>query len=234
MHDMDMPITLVGNTYADGEPRPLSRGFIHLVGSALIVLTLLVVLFLIAWLRDARLWLLVAFLAGKLFSYAWSSFLHKSNITARCQVTHALVMKIDYIAVGVSIFATGIPVSLGQPEVYYGFSTTYLCLIVMATALNQNLARVVITVLHTLTTILFIGENTGWNLVWIAGSVFYVASFVCFAPVTLRPGNGANRQDSTLSFIPWHKKGTRGCHEDFHALLLLADACYFVVGARCL
>ena len=49
------------------------------------------------------------------------------------------------------------------------------------------------------------------------------AAFACFGPVAARADP---KQEATLRCAFWHKVGRNGCHEDFHNLLFVADACY--------
>ena len=79
------------------------------------------------------------------------------------------------------------------------------------------------TLTHVVLTIVFIGYATYWNYVWAAGSVAYAAAFACFGPVAARADP---KQEATLRCAFWHKVGRNGCHEDFHNLLFVADACY--------
>ena len=54
-------------------------------------------------------------------------------------------------------------------------------------------------------------------------SAAYAAAFACFGPVAARADP---KQEATLRCAFWHKVGRNGCHEDFHNLLFVADACY--------
>merc|ERR1712087_27010 len=98
----------------------------------------------------------------------------------------------------------------------------------MCIVLDWELPRLIFVLGQFAATVTFIGYATFWNLVWIAGTSCYVVAFSCFGPVAARQGKGAELQDATSHWVPWHKVGRNGWHEDFHNFLFLADACYFV------
>lgn len=64
----------------------------------------------------------------------------------------------------------------------------------------------------------------------VASVIIYVAAFACSIPVT----NGHAREVGLFGLVPWHKVQVWGLHEDFHALLLLADICVACIGVRLL
>ena len=226
--------------YADGEARPKLRGAVHLLGTILISAALLGMLgyeaedadcqeqpagFLSSAVSCGRPQQerLAGFLAGKLCSYAASAYLHRSEATTRSIETYRVALKIDFFAVGVSIAATGIPTAYHHLELYYGVSGALLALTGVLVVLSLELPRIIVTLTHVVLTIVFIGYATYWNAVWAAGSVAYAAAFACFGPVAARADP---KQEATLRCAFWHKVGRNGCHEDFHNLLFVADACY--------
>lgn len=56
----------------------------------------------------------------------------------------------------------------------------------------------------------------------------YAAAFACSVPVT----HGHAQEVGLFGLAPWHAVQVWGLHEDFHALLLVADLCMAAVGAR--
>jgi len=69
-----------------------------------------------------------------------------------------------------------------------------------------------------------------WLSCRVASVFIYVAAFACSIPVT----NGHAKEVGLFGLVPWHKVQVWGLHEDFHALLLLADICVATIGVRLL
>ena len=225
--------------YADGEPRPRLRGFVHAAGIVLIPIAIFVLTLLLPQQTHDQLRELVllnGFLAGKFVSYATSAFLHRSASTSIYTSVHRKATQIDYVAVNVSILAAAIPTAYHHPAMYYGTAGACIAVASVVSVLDWNLARLVVTLAQFVSTVVFIGYTTFWNGIWIVGSVTYMAAFACFGPVAAREGKGPELKEALLP-VPWHKIGQNGCHEDFHNLLFVADVLYFVNaivhGAHC-
>jgi len=54
---------------------------------------------------------------------------------------------------------------------------------------------------------------------------FYIVAFAAAIPTTL-----AHEKEPMFKWFPWHRPGVYGFHEDFHLLLLLADASFMYMG----
>jgi hypothetical protein len=60
--------------------------------------------------------------------------------------------------------------------------------------------------------------------------IFYLLAFACSVPVT----NAHSEEACLHNIIPWHKIQHYGFHEDFHALLFIADLFAVAMGIKLL
>jgi|TARA_B100000524_G_scaffold137232_1_gene68678 predicted membrane channel-forming protein YqfA (hemolysin III family) len=213
-------------SYANGEPRPLLRGALHDAVSR----TLLP--FGIGWLSTQAFRgheLLVFSLLGKLFSYSASAFLHRSSATARSIRWQRRALQLDQVAICVSIFSSTLPFASHTLLPFLcAFLVSILLSLLLVTIDAGRSIKLLLICLAGLN-IGFIGFETegGSGNSFMVGTTFYFLALLCYIPAGLRHKNEPQTAEAMFSFVPWHRKGVVGCHEDFHTFLLFADTCYF-------
>lgn len=80
-------------------------------------------------------------------------------------------------------------------------------------------ARGVVLLAYFLYAMAITWQAVGWDpLLW-AQVVLYVVAFTCAKFVD----DAGMKREPHVSWLPHHKEGTWGLHEDFHILLLAAD-----------
>lgn len=214
------------SSYATGEPRPSFRGLTHLCAAAVCVPLLV---FVARTARRGR-WLLSAFVGGKLLCFAASAFYHRSCLTATSSQWHDRALRLDWMCVGISIFVTGVPFApLVVSEAYYEAAGALLAVVVLTSAARMRTCKNVVCLVQMTLTIAYVGLVCDWTMLWVVGTASYVLGIVSFLPVLARKGQGNEREDAVVSFVPWHARGIYGCHEDFHALGVIGDLAYFAL-----
>lgn len=177
-------------------------------------------------------WGFTALLFGKFFNYCASAVLHLYPFKTLEGGTNALQW--DLVGVAVSIGLTTFPFCRTYEEAMTAVSVTVFCVaaqvgIVVWMFSNHSgldtpygkseLPRNALMVLQWFDTSVRIGRSTGWGAGWLVPSLTYVLAFVLAGPVT------ASHMEEPVfeKYLPWHRRGVNSLHEDFHAVLLLAD-----------
>jgi predicted membrane channel-forming protein YqfA (hemolysin III family) len=173
---------------------------------------------------------LSVFLGGKLVSYFASAYLHVSECTCLDAEVHRRALSVDKAAVSVAIASSGVPFARGAALQYMLFHLTCVVWSAVAEARRRDNTRVMVCTAQFLYTVVIIGDSVCWNLLWVAGTLFYLAAFLCFFYVH-------GREPGTPAFstaVPWHSHDSYGMHEEFHNFLLVADMCFLVlIVVRC-
>lgn len=226
--------------YYDGKPRPICRGLLHGI-----IFFLICVVFPVLGLGvyhgafAPEYWKLLLFLGGKGFSYGCSAVLHLFPFQSAWRLTSAL--KWDLAAVPISVWVSSILL----------FDSDYDVLAVLIigagiVALNGMLVhfqfqghdsglktpegrsdtpRIILLALQFVGTMFYAAMHYGCRDLWFASTVFYVLAFAACMPTTW-----SHEKEPYCKWIPWHRPGVFGFHEDFHWLLLAADLSFMYLG----
>lgn len=205
--------------YANGQVRPRHRGATHagacvVAGSAILALLTLG--------GSSAVWPLLVFLCGKLSCYAASTFYHWSHATASCERKRQVALSLDWVCIEISILSTGIPFAGMRREAYYVVSVALLLLVVCSALKSSVVLKDACIFVQIVFTVCFIGVETRWSGTWALASAFVFVGLTCFLPVACTRGS---RQEAVAA--PWHCRGEYGWHEDFHAMVVAGDVCYF-------
>mmetsp|Transcript_53053 Transcript_53053/g.68029 ORF Transcript_53053/g.68029 Transcript_53053/m.68029 type:complete len:152 (-) Transcript_53053:258-713(-) len=95
---------------------------------------------------------------------------------------------------------------------------------------KSDVPRTILVVLQFAWAMFHVGSHFGFHSLWYGAGIFYLLGFACSVPVT-----NAHSQEACLpNIIPWHSIQSYGFHEDFHALLLIADIFAATMGIKIL
>jgi len=181
----------------------------------------------------------VLFLIGKGFSYGCSAILHLSPFQSTFWLTFAL--KSDLVAVPISIWANSILLC----GAYYDILTILIVgggFVWLNGVLvwfqfrghdaglktpkgRSDTPRLILIVLQSLGGFCHAGFHYGYRDLWFVTLSLYIVAFAVAIPTTL-----AHKKEPMCKWFPWHRPGVYGFHEDFHLLLLLADASFMYMG----
>lgn len=236
------PVMLRCKAYADGKPRPSLRGVLH--GGVSLALAASLLAYLVELAAGAaaptRGWRIVGLILGKLASYAASGTLHLVSFRSVGALTRAL--EVDLVLVSCSIWASSSLFAPSASEWLAVFATGLLFTLVnCALVLHQfrghvglktppdrsDVPRSVLLVLQFVSTVGYIGWRYGYRDLWFISTGIYIVSFAVSTPVT-----AAHEEEPMSEFLPWHRLGRNGFHEDFHILVLVADAIVVIMGLR--
>jgi len=187
---------------------------------------------------------MVLFIICKWLSYGASALLHLYPFKSSAAVTSAL--KLDLIAVPLSVLGTPAPVMNPSSKEWIG----WICGGIFLTTINAALVkwqfkghvgldtpkgrsdtpRSIIVFLFFIGACVQLARHYGVRDIWFLAVAFYLMAFACSIPVT----QAHMREVGLFGVLPWHKRQIYGTHEDFHALLFLADFLSAVIGGRIL
>mmetsp|Transcript_32419 Transcript_32419/g.103000 ORF Transcript_32419/g.103000 Transcript_32419/m.103000 type:complete len:294 (-) Transcript_32419:1241-2122(-) len=236
------PFPLDRKAYLDGKPRPFFRGVLHgLVSAVLVVAIAGVAAALQAGKLPWRCWGFVAFLLGKLASYATSALLHLYPFQTLEALTASF--KWDLACVTVSVWSSSANVAVHNPSEFLASvlihaAVNALNFVLVSVQLGDHKGletldsstdapRMALLVVQFCSTMYHIGWHYGFKDYWLAALGFYVAAFAISAPVT------ANHEvEPVSSWCPWHKAGRNGLHEDMHLLIFAGDVAMALLGLR--
>jgi len=226
--------------YYDGKPRPMCRGLLHGITFLIICVGLPVLgLGVYHGAFAPEYWKLLLFLGGKGFSYGCSAVLHLFPFQSAWRLTSAL--KWDLAAVPISVWACSILLFDSDFDVL-----SVLIIGAVIVALNGILVhfqfqghdsglktpegrsdtpRIILIVLQFVGTVLYAGMHYGYRDLWFVSSGFYILAFAACVPTTW-----SHEKEPYCKWIPWHRPGVFGFHEDFHWLLLAADVSFMFLG----
>jgi len=227
--------------YYDGKPRPICRGLLHGIIFFLIACVGLPVLLLGVWhgAFAPQYYKLALFLGGKGFSYGCSAVLHLFPFQSAWRLTSAL--KWDLAAVPISVWASSILLFDSDFDII-----SVLIIGAVIVALNgvlvhfqfqghdtglktpegrSDIPRVILVALQFFGTVFYSGLHYGYRDWWFVSTSFYILAFAASVPTTW-----SHEKEPTCKWIPWHKPGVYGFHEDFHWLLLTADMTFMYLG----
>ena len=224
--------------YADGKPRPLFRGVIHVVQSVVIVGCLVAG-------TAAQSWTFALALVFKLLTYAASATFHIYPFSSVAGVTNAFIadlLCVPCTAIGaVTAFVPEADGAIIAREA--GIAVTTLALNALAvlyqtrgqiglqTRVDRTDApRSVITGAYSIWAFTFVGLSSGFDELWGAMVGLTVAAVLLSTPVTK-----AHEEEPTLTWPArpvWHVKGVWSLHEDFHLILAGADVVWLLMVLR--
>jgi len=227
--------------YYDGKPRPICRGLLHGIVFFVIASVALPV-FMLGIYHGAfsqKYWKLVLFLGGKGFSYGCSAVLHLFPFQSAWRLTSAL--KWDLAAIPISVWASSILLFGGR----YDFLTVLIvgAGIVAANGIlvymqfrghdtglktpegRSDTPRIILIVLQFLGSMFYAGMHYGYRDLWFVAVIFYALAFAASIPTTW-----SHEKEPSSKWVPWHRPGVYGFHEDFHWLLLVADVSFMYMG----
>lgn len=114
---------------------------------------------------------------------------------------------------------------------YSSVSSTLFLLVVLAVSAGTLALKNIVIFAQATFSLVFIGVVVEEKWLWATGSLFYFAGLLAYVPMLLLRGHGSSRKQALLSWVPWHKRGVYGSHEDCHALIAAGDLCYFIAAA---
>jgi len=143
-------------------------------------------------------------------------------------------LKWDLIGITVSIGFTTFPFSRNYDKTMAAVETTAFYIIAQVGIVSwmfsghrgldtpvgkSELPRNALMVIQWFDTSMRVGKTMGWGAGWIAATTAYIGAFTLAGPVT------ASHMEEPVyeRYFPWHRKRVNSLHEDFHAILLVAD-----------
>ena len=178
------------------------------------------------------LWSFTVLLLGKFISYAASAWLHLYPFSSTFWVTEAL--KADLLGVACSVgftclafFPVWSPESLQHFQLTSAFlAANYACIqwtfsghVGLRTPQNRSeVPRNVFVGLQFADIVVKMGTATEFSPLFLLTMTAYVTSFILAGPVT-----NSHEDEPIVALFFWHKKQRNSLHEDFHAVLAVAD-----------
>ena len=160
----------------------------------------------------------------------------------------ARALRADLVLVAASIWAAASPFARSRGEWAAGLALGAACVLLNAALVahqfggaegaraaslktpadRSDVPRSLALAAQFVGTIGYIGARYGYARgLWRGGVACYLAAFATSAPVT-----AAHEREPLSAHVPWHRAGRNGFHEDFHALLFVADAIFTVMGVQ--
>jgi len=227
--------------YYDGKPRPKCRGLLHGIVFFIIASVALPVFVygIFSGVYTPKYWRLVLYLMGKGFSYGCSAVLHLFPFRSAWHLTSAL--KWDLAAVAISIWTSSMLVVTWYWEILVVGIIGAGIVVVNGVLVHyqfkghssglktpegrSDTPRIVLLLAQFLGTMFYAGLHYGFGDLWQASSILYILSFTASIPTTF-----SHEKEPLCKWLPWHRPGIYGFHEDFHWLLLTADVTFMYLG----
>jgi predicted membrane channel-forming protein YqfA (hemolysin III family) len=215
-------------SYANGDKRPLFRGWIHAFVTLGLVPTIVGVIVAISFgILPVFWWRLGLMLMGKLASYAASATYHLKPAASLAKEQNLL--KLDLIAISVAIWAPSSAFAMDVSEWLALFGTmiavTLVNCIVVQRQFGPNggspVIRSILLLVYFGFTVGIIGWHYGYRAMWFAGVFSYLGGFCVSPPV-----------HHHLPRAPWHWVDRNGWHEDFHCMLAIADIIFALMAVE--